>query len=336
MPTSTQSYSDSTLSTNFRTFVYANTTTIAVDCDPASTYTQIITECECSDAGANSTLNIKNDENYTTYYKVMYSLDGGDTWQYSNPNIESAYDISVAAGANDSSQTVFVPDGQTITWRIKDTTNGGDFVGQEWEIVDTSETVDCGCSGGVVDLDLGSCSNGSSTPTITLDVNSTDTTYFRIEYKRSNDNDWVLFRAQETVTGGSDAQLQLNVTVLHTQTIQVRYRISKNQSALATADLKYTDTLTVDCPFNTVTFTPSAPVCTTNNVQQPKLTVVNTTSSTSSASLKLNAVLHVPAFASTLLTCPSHSFGAPGYTVSSLSLQSLVLETSSLFALWQD
>ena len=213
----------------------------------------------------------------------MYSLDGGDTWQYSNPNIESAYDISVAAGASDSSQTVFVPDGQTITWRIKDTTNGGDFVGQEWEIVDTSETVDCGCSGGVVDLDLGSCSNGSSTPTITLDVNSTDTTYFRIEYKRSNDNDWVLFRAQETVTGGSDAQLQLNVTVLHTQTIQVRYRISKNQSALATADLKYTDTLTVDCPFNTVSFTPSAPVCTTNNVQQPKLTVVNTTSSTSSA-----------------------------------------------------
>ena len=283
MPTSTESYSDSTLSTNFRTFVYANTTTISVDCDPASTYTQVITECECSDAGANSTLNIKNDENYTTYYKVMYSLDGGDTWQYSNPNIESAYDISVAAGATDSSQTVFVPDGQTITWRIKDTTNGGDFVGQEWEIVDTSETVDCGCSGGVVDLDLGSCSNGSSTPTITLDVNSTDTTYFRIEYKRSNDNDWVLFRAQETVTGGSDAQLQLNVTVLHTQTIQVRYRISKNQSALATADLKYTDTLTVDCPFNTVSFTPSAPVCTTNNVQQPKLTVVNTTSSTSSA-----------------------------------------------------
>ena len=64
----------------------------------------------------------------------------------------------------------FVPDGQTITWRIKDTTNGGDFVGQDWESVDASETVDCGCSGGVVDLTLGSCGNGAATPTVTLDV----------------------------------------------------------------------------------------------------------------------------------------------------------------------
>ena len=79
-------------------------------------------------------------------------------------------------------------------------------------------------------------------------------------------------RAQETVTGGNDAQLQLNVTVPHSASIQVRYRISKSTSTLATADLKYTDTLMVDCPFNTVSFTPNAPVCTTNNVQQPNLT----------------------------------------------------------------
>ena len=283
MPTSTQSYNDGTLSTNFSTIVYENTTNISVDCDPDSTYSQTVTECVCSDSGANSTLTITNNENYTTYYKVMYSLDGGLTWQYSNPNIESAYDISVAAGASDSSQTVFVPDGQTIQWRIKDTTNGGDFVGQDWEAVDASETVDCGCSGGVVDLTLGSCGNGSTTPTVTLDVNSTDTTYFKIEYKRSTDSDWVVFKSQETVTGGNDAQLQLDVTVPHSATIQVRYRISKSTSTLDTAELKYSDTLTVDCPFNTVSFTPNTPVCTTNNVQQPNMTVVNTTSSTSAA-----------------------------------------------------
>lgn len=283
MPTSTQNYNDGTLSTNFSTIVYENTTNISVDCDPDSTYSQTVTECVCSDSGANSTLTITNNENYTTYYKVMYSLDGGLTWQYSNPNIESAYDISVAAGASDSSQTVFVPDGQTIQWRIKDTTNGGDFVGQDWESVDASETVDCGCSGGVVDLTLGSCGNGAATPTVTLDVNSTDTTYFKIEYKRSTDSDWIVYRAQETVTGGNDAQLQLDVTVPHSATIQVRYRISKSTSTLNTAELKYSDTLTVDCPFNTVSFTPNTPVCTTNNVQQPNMTVVNTTSSTSAA-----------------------------------------------------
>ncbi len=287
MPTSSQNTYDTTLSTNFRTVVYENTTNISVDCDPDSTYSQTVTECVCSDGGANSTLTINNNENYTTYYKVMYSLDGGLTWQYSNPNIESAYDISVAAGAQDSSQTVFVPDGQTITWRIKDTTNGGDFVGQDWESVDASETVDCGCSGGVVDLTLGSCGNGAATPTVTLDVNSTDTTYFKIEYKRSTDSDWIVYRSQETVTGGNDAQLQLNVTVPHSASIQVRYRISKSTSTLATADLKYTDTLIVDCPFNTVSFTPNAPVCTTNNVQQPNLTVVNTTSSTSAAYVRV-------------------------------------------------
>ena len=283
MPTSTQNPNDGTLSTNFSTIVYENTTNISVDCDPDSTYSQTVTECVCSDSGANSTLTITNNENYTTYYKVMYSLDGGLTWQYSNPNIESAYDISVAAGASDSSQTVFVPDGKTITWRIKDTTNGGDFVGQDWETVDASETVDCGCSGGVVDLTLGSCGNGSATPTVTLDVNSTDTTYFKIEYKRSTDSDWIVYRAQETVTGGNDAQLQLDITVPHSATIQVRYRISKSTSTLNTAELKYSDTLTVNCPFNTVSFTPNTPVCTTNNVQQPNMTVVNTTSSTSAA-----------------------------------------------------
>ena len=283
MPTSSQNNNDTTLSTNFRTVVYENTTNISVDCDPDSTYSQTVTECVCSDGGANSTLTINNNENYTTYYKVMYSLDGGLTWQYSNPNIESAYDISVAAGAQDSSQTVFVPDGQTITWRIKDTTNGGDFVGQDWETVDASETVDCGCSGGVVDLTLGSCGNGNATPTVTLDVNSTDTTYFKIEYKRSTDSDWIVYRAQETVTGGNDAQLQIDVTVPHSASIQVRYRISKSTSTLNTAELKYSDTLTVNCPFNTVSFTPNTPVCTTNNVQQPNMTVVNTTSSTSAA-----------------------------------------------------
>ena len=114
-------------------------------------------------------------------------------------------------------------------------------------------------------------------------MNSTDTTYFKIEYKRSTDSDWIVYRAQETVTGGNDAQLQLDINVPHSATIQVRYRISKSTSTLNTAELKYSDTLTVDCPFNTVSFTPNTPVCTTNNVQQPNMTVVNTTSSTSAA-----------------------------------------------------
>ena len=56
----------------------------------------------------------------------MYSLDGGDTWQYSNPNIESAYDISVAAGPQ-THRRQYLFQTVKLLWRIKDTTNGGDF-----------------------------------------------------------------------------------------------------------------------------------------------------------------------------------------------------------------
>ena len=184
--------------------------------------------------------------------------------------------------------TQFVPDGSTITWRVKDSTNSGDIGNYStWEEVDTSETVDCGCSGGVLDLALGACGNGSTTPTLTLNVNSSDTTYYMIEYKRSTDSNWVMFRTEEAVSGGLPVELDLDVTVPHQATIQVRYRVTKTQSALSTADLKYTNTLTVDCPFNTVTFTPSSPSCNSNNVQQPQASVVNTTSSTQHAYVRV-------------------------------------------------
>ena len=71
--------------------------------------------------------------------------------------------------------------------------------------------------------------------------------------KRSTDSNWVMFRTEEAVSGGLPVELDLDVTVPHQATIQVRYRVTKTQSALSTADLKYTNTLTVDCPFNTVT-----------------------------------------------------------------------------------
>ena len=57
-------------------------------------------------------------------------------------------------GTTNDSLSKFVPDGETIQWRVKDTTNGGDFDGQEWEEVTASATVDCGCAGGSVDIDI--------------------------------------------------------------------------------------------------------------------------------------------------------------------------------------
>ena len=271
----------------FNNVIYENTSIFNIDCDPDSTYTQTITDCLCNQNGSTSTLTIKNNEDYSTYYQVQYKLDDG-SWEFWSPNIESAFALVVGAGLEDGSVTQFVPDGSTITWRVKDSTNSGDIGNYStWEEVGTSETVDCGCSGGVLDLALGACGNGSTTPTLTLDVNSSDTTYYMIEYKRSTDSNWVMFRTEEAVSGGLPVELDLDVTVPHQATIQVRYRVTKTQSALSTADLKYTNTLTVDCPFNTVTFTPSSPSCNSSNVQQPQATVVNTTSSTQHAYVRV-------------------------------------------------
>ena len=41
---------------NFMNHNMVNTTTVNVDCDPDSTYSQTLTTCECNDLGATSTL----------------------------------------------------------------------------------------------------------------------------------------------------------------------------------------------------------------------------------------------------------------------------------------
>ncbi len=130
------------------------------------------------DAGATSTLSITNNDNYTSYYKVRYSLDGGNSWLSATDSLESAFDISVSAGSTNNTLSKFVDDGKSIIWQVKDTTNGGDFEGQEWETVNASATVDCGCEGGTVQVNvgLGTCGNGSSTPVVKLTPTSNDTT----------------------------------------------------------------------------------------------------------------------------------------------------------------
>ena len=211
---------------NFMSHVMVNTADVAIDCDPDSEYSQTLTACECDDLGATSTLSITNNDNYTSYYKVQYSLDGGITWQSATDSLESAFDISVSAGSTNTDLSKFVPDGQTITWRVKDTTNGGDFEGQEWEEVTASATVDCGCDGGSVEVDVavGTCGNGSSTPVIQLVPSSTDTAYFTLEYKRNSDTEWQTFKNAEIVSNGLTENHPLEVTVVHGGTIQVRYK----------------------------------------------------------------------------------------------------------------
>jgi hypothetical protein len=269
---------------NFMNHVMVNTTDVQVDCDPDSDYSQTLTTCECDDLGATSTLSITNNNNYTSYYKVQYSLDGGITWQSATDSLESAFDISVSAGSTNTDLSKFVPDGQTITWRVKDTTNGGDFEGQEWEEVTASATVDCGCDGGSVEVDVavGTCGNGSSTPVINLVPSSTDTAYFTIEYKRNTDTEWQSFKTAEIVSNGLTENHPLEVTVAHGGTVQVRYKVNKVLNNLNLEEWNYTDTKTINCPFTEVTGEAIYTAC-AENYRAASFKVTNTSSSTAAA-----------------------------------------------------
>ena len=269
---------------NFMNHVMVNTTDVQVDCDPDSDYSQTLTTCDCDDLGATSTLSITNNDNYTSYYKVQYSLDGGITWQSATDSLESAFDISVSAGSTNTDLSKFVPDGQTITWRVKDTTNGGDFEGQEWEEVTASATVDCGCDGGSVEVDVavGTCGNGSSTPVIKLVPSSTDTAYFTIEYKRNSDTEWQAFKNAEIVSNGLTENHPLEVTVVHGGTVQVRYKVNKVLNNLNLEEWNYTDTKTINCPFTAVTGEAIYTAC-AENYRAASFKVTNTSSSTAAA-----------------------------------------------------
>jgi hypothetical protein len=269
---------------NFMSHVMVNTADVAIDCDPDSEYSQTLTACECDDLGATSTLSITNNDNYTSYYKVQYSLDGGITWQSATDSLESAFDISVSAGSTNTDLSKFVPDGQTITWRVKDTTNGGDFEGQEWEEVTASATVDCGCDGGSVEVDVavGTCGNGSSTPVIQLVPSSTDTAYFTLEYKRNSDTEWQTFKNAEIVSNGLTENHPLEVTVVHGGTVQVRYKVNKVLNNLNLEEWNYTDTKTINCPFTVVTGEAIYTAC-AENYRAASFKVTNTSSSTAAA-----------------------------------------------------
>jgi hypothetical protein len=279
-----RAFSNSIFNANFKEHVLVETLSTVVDCDPDSTYDESLTTCECDDLGATSTLSITNNEEYTTFYRVQYSLDGGETWQSATNNLESAFDISVNSGATNSDLQVFVPDGQTIKWRVKDTSSGGDYVGRDWEEVTESSQVDCGCGGGsvTVDVALGTCGNGSSTPVVSLIPSSTDTAYFTIEYKRSSDTTWQIFKTAEIVSNGTSENHPLEVTVPHGATIQVRYKVSKVLNDLSTKEWVTVEEKTINCPFTAVTGVASYSAC-TNNYKLATFTVTNTSSSTTAA-----------------------------------------------------
>ena len=117
---------------------YITATSRTVDCDPNSTISQSLAG-SCSSGAKTSTLSITNNESVTAYYKVEYQIDSGSFVELKG----ASDDLSVSAGATDTSITQAVPDGSTITWRITDSFTDGNYTNMSVENVSESSTVDC-------------------------------------------------------------------------------------------------------------------------------------------------------------------------------------------------
>ena len=111
-------YKDSNVSGSFGSASYTTlSASSTVDCTVNSiSVSQSLGSC--SAGSKTSTLTITNNESYTAYLVVEYSLDGGSSYS-THTSGEDADDFSLAAGATDNSTfTKAVAHGQTIIWRV--------------------------------------------------------------------------------------------------------------------------------------------------------------------------------------------------------------------------
>ena len=95
------------------------TQSATVDCLVPTTFSHSFGSC--ASGAMTNTASIRNDlESETAYYLVEYKIDDG-SYQVAATN------LSVAAGATNTSLTASVPHGSTITWRFKDSKTSGNF-----------------------------------------------------------------------------------------------------------------------------------------------------------------------------------------------------------------
>ncbi len=114
-----------------------STTTTTTIPDPSSTVSQSLGSCSGPSGTRTSTLSITNNESYTAYYLVEYSTNSGSSFTTAQTN------QSISGGTTNTTNTVVVSDGGSITWRYKDSRTSNDFSNATYVTLSTSDTVDC-------------------------------------------------------------------------------------------------------------------------------------------------------------------------------------------------
>ena len=168
--TITWRFKDSSTDGNFSGASYEEqAASSTVDCDPEVTATQAFGSC--SSGSQTNTLTLTNAESATAYVKVEYKIDSGSYTTLNN-------NVSVSASSTDTSQSVAVPHGSTITWKITDSFTSADYTNMTAESEVTSSAADCDPDS-TFSTAFGSCGSGAKTSTLTINnTESSDTVYY--------------------------------------------------------------------------------------------------------------------------------------------------------------
>jgi hypothetical protein len=257
-------------------------TTITVDassCSPTPTSKSSSSSVSaafgsCSSGSATSTLTITNSDSSTVYYYVDYSINGGTY-------VNASTNLSVSAGATNTSLSTSVSHGQNITWRFKASNTNNDFTGLSYSTLTASSNLDCPVIDTTGASSFGSCAAGSKTSTFTMSNSSSANTaaFFRVQYSINGGS------FQNAVTNqsvGINSSETTSVSVPHGSTIQWQYEISNTSNTFTGTYTQESTSSAVDCPTIDISASQSLGSCSAGS-STSTLTLSNSNSANSTA-----------------------------------------------------
>ena len=216
---------------------------------PDSSYSQTLGTCSSSapNATRTSTLSITNDSDATAYYKVEYSLNGGSSYTTASAN------LSVGAGATNTSISQAVSNGESISWRITASDMDGIYGGLTPQNLTASDTVSCELNVEITRGGLGCTTTygaygvGTSFSTLTITNNESSSIFFYKESSVDGGSTWAVAQSG-TIAAGADFSMGSG-RISDGNRQQFRYKIGTDSADAAAKDWTYTTfTDVANCP----------------------------------------------------------------------------------------
>src|SRR6056300_187840 len=228
----------------------------------------------CSAGSKTSTFTMSNSSsaNTTAYFRVQYSINGGD-FVTSTLNSQVAIDSSSTVSAT-------VPHGSTIQWQYEISNTSNTFTGTYTQEA-TSSAVDCPVIDTTGASSFGSCAAGSKTSTFTMSNSSSanTTAYFRVQYSINGGS---FENAVTNQSVGINSSETTSVSVPHGSTIQWQYEISNSSNTFTGTYTQESTSSAVDCPTIDISTSQSLGSCSAGS-STSTLTLSNSNSANSTA-----------------------------------------------------